>query len=151
MLSCFSCVQVCHPMDCSPPGSFVHGILQARILEWVAISSSRGSSQPKDRTWVSYIAGEFFTHWGGSPFFFFFCFIFILIPRTIVLLTWSETGSCGFMEGRTSGFCKMQTDRGNGYLITPEWGNPSCILSWHFEFWNSYSSWALVSSCCSDG
>ena len=59
-------------MDCSPPGSFVHGILQARILEWVAISSSRGSSQPKDRTWVSYIAGEFFTHWGGSPFFFFF-------------------------------------------------------------------------------
>ena len=40
----------CDPMDCSPPGSSVHGIIQARILEWVAISSSRGSSQPKDQT-----------------------------------------------------------------------------------------------------
>ena len=39
-------------MNCSPPGSSVHGILQARILAWVAISSSRGSSRPRDRTWV---------------------------------------------------------------------------------------------------
>ena len=51
----------CDPMDCSPPGSSVHGILQERILEWVAISSSRGPSQPRDRTWVSCIAGRFFT------------------------------------------------------------------------------------------
>ena len=49
------------PMDCSPQGSSVHGILQARILEWVAMPSSRRSSQPRDRTWVSYIAGRFFT------------------------------------------------------------------------------------------
>ena len=48
------------PVDCSPPGSSVHGILQARILEWVAISFSRGSSQPKDRTQVSRIAGRRF-------------------------------------------------------------------------------------------
>ena len=48
-------------MDCSPPGSSVHGILQARILEWVAIPLSRGSSQPRDRTWVSHTAGRFFT------------------------------------------------------------------------------------------
>ena len=41
---------LCDPMDCSPPGSSVHGILQARILEWGAISFSRGSSQPRDRT-----------------------------------------------------------------------------------------------------
>ena len=41
-------------MDCSPPGSFVHGILQARTLEWVAMPSSRGSSQPRDRTGVSW-------------------------------------------------------------------------------------------------
>ena len=40
----------CDPMDCSPPGSSVHGIIQAKILEWVAISSSRGTSQPKDHT-----------------------------------------------------------------------------------------------------
>ena len=48
-------------MDCSPPGSSVHGILQARILEWVAISSSRGSSRPRAQTWVSVLAGGFFT------------------------------------------------------------------------------------------
>ena len=43
----------CDPMDCSPPGSSVHGIFQARILEWVAISSSRGSSCPRDQTHLS--------------------------------------------------------------------------------------------------
>ena len=48
---------LCDPMDCSLPGSSVHGILQARILEWVAISFSRGSSRPRDQTWVSWIAG----------------------------------------------------------------------------------------------
>ena len=46
-----SCPALCNPMDCSPPGSPVHGILQARILEWVAISFSTGSSQPRDHTW----------------------------------------------------------------------------------------------------
>ena len=52
---------VSDPMNCSPPGSFVHGIFQARILEWVAKLSSRGSSQTRDRNQVSCIAGEFFT------------------------------------------------------------------------------------------
>ena len=45
------------------PGSSVHGILQSRILQWVAISFSRGSSLPRDQAWVSYIAGRFFTIW----------------------------------------------------------------------------------------
>ena len=57
------CLTLCDPMDCSPPGSSIHGILQARILEWVAISFSRGSSQPRDWTQVSSIAGRFFTIW----------------------------------------------------------------------------------------
>ena len=48
-----SCPTLCDPMDCSPPGPSVHGILQARILEWVAMPSSRGSSRPKDQTLVS--------------------------------------------------------------------------------------------------
>ena len=48
------------PVNCSPPSSSVHGFLQARILEWVAISFSRGSSWPRDRTQVSYIAGRCF-------------------------------------------------------------------------------------------
>ena len=50
------CLTLCDPMDYT-----VHGILQARILEWVAFALSRGSSQPKDRTQVSHIAGEFIT------------------------------------------------------------------------------------------
>ena len=59
------CLTICSPMDCSFPGSSVHRILQARILEWVAISNSRGSSQPREQTWVSWIAGTFFTD--GAP------------------------------------------------------------------------------------
>ena len=65
-----SCPALCDPMDCSPPGSSVHGVLQARILEWVVMPSSRGSSQPRDRTCI--------LHWQvislllscqGSPYF----------------------------------------------------------------------------------
>ena len=58
-----SCPTLCNPMDCSPAGSSVHGILQARILEWVAISFSRGSSQPRDRTRISCIEGRCFNLW----------------------------------------------------------------------------------------
>ena len=52
-------VQLCNPMACSPPGFSVHGILQATILEWVAIPSSRESSQPRDGTWFSCLAGRY--------------------------------------------------------------------------------------------
>ena len=52
---------VCDPMDYSLPGSSVHGVFQARVLEWVAISCSRGSSWPRDRTQVSSIADRRFT------------------------------------------------------------------------------------------
>ena len=58
-----SCLMLCNCMDCSPPGSSVHETLQARILEWVVISFFRGSSQPRDWTWVSCIAGRCFTVW----------------------------------------------------------------------------------------
>ena len=50
------CPTLCNPMDCSLPGSSVHGILQVRLLEWVAISSSRGSSQPRDPTHIFYVS-----------------------------------------------------------------------------------------------
>ena len=50
------CLTLCHAMDCSPPGFSVRGSLQVRLLEWVAISSSRGSSQPRDRTCISYVS-----------------------------------------------------------------------------------------------
>ena len=58
-----SCPTLCNPMDYSLLGSSVHGVIQARILEWVAIFFSRGSSWPRDWTRVSYIAGRFFPTW----------------------------------------------------------------------------------------
>jgi len=58
-----SCLTLCNPMDCNLPGSSVHGILQARVLEWVAISFSRRSSQPRDQTQVAHVAGRCFTIW----------------------------------------------------------------------------------------
>ena len=56
-----SCLPLCDPMDCNPPGSSIHGIVQARILEWLAISFSRGSSQPRNQTQVSHTGSGFFT------------------------------------------------------------------------------------------
>ena len=60
-LAAQSCPTLCDPLDYSPPGSSSHGISQARILEWVAIPFSRGSSQPRDRICISFLAGGFFT------------------------------------------------------------------------------------------
>ena len=60
-LAAQSCPALCGPMDCSPPGSSVHGILQAKSLGWVVMPSSRGSSPPRDQTQVSPVAGRFFT------------------------------------------------------------------------------------------
>ena len=58
------CLTLCDPMDCSPPGSSVHGILQARILEWVDLPSSRESSQPRDQTCIPYVpcTGRYILH-----------------------------------------------------------------------------------------
>ena len=55
------CLTLCNPMDCNPPGSSVHGISQARILEWVTMPFSRGSSQPRDKTCSSCIESGFLT------------------------------------------------------------------------------------------
>ena len=65
VLSCAKSLQLrlalCSPVDHSPPGSSVHGILQARILEWVAMASSKGCSLSRDQTQVSHITGGLFT------------------------------------------------------------------------------------------
>ena len=61
MLIAQLCLNLCNPMEYSPPGSSVHGIVQARIPQWVAISFSRGASRPRDQTHVSCTAGRFFT------------------------------------------------------------------------------------------
>ena len=62
-----SCLTLCDPVDCSPPGSSVHGILQARILKWVAMSSSKGSSRLRDQTHVSCTGRQILSlsHHGG--------------------------------------------------------------------------------------
>ena len=65
-----SCPTLCDPMDCSSPGSSVHGVFQARILEWVAISSFWGSSQPSDWTflsWISYFGKRILYHLTSPP------------------------------------------------------------------------------------
>ena len=61
-----ACLTLWDPTNCSLPGSSVYGILQARMLEWVAIPFSRGFSWPRNWTWVSCIAGNFFTIWATS-------------------------------------------------------------------------------------
>ena len=75
-LSLRSCLTLCDPTDCSPPASSVHGILQAKILECVALLSSRVSSWPRDRTCVSCIAGGFFTAEPLGKQYIYICYIF---------------------------------------------------------------------------
>ena len=58
-----SCPTLCDPMDCSLPGSSIHGNIQVGVLEFVAVSFSRGSSRPRSQTWFSHIAGRCFTVW----------------------------------------------------------------------------------------
>ena len=76
-----SCLTLCNLTDCSPPGFSAHGILQTRILEWIAIPFSRGSSQPRDRTRVSCIAGSFFTMNSLSTFF----------PISVITEHWAQS------------------------------------------------------------
>ena len=86
--SCLVVSDSCDPVDCSPAGSSVHWILQARILVWVAISLSRKASQPPKRTWVSCIAGRLLTS---------FCVLRFLILNSV---TWNslyeDSLKCGF-------------------------------------------------------
>ena len=77
----------CDPKDCSPPGSSAHGILQARILEWVAISSPRGSSQPRDETHVSCIGRRILPP--GKPF-----TILLLFSNSHLLISVNELHLC---------------------------------------------------------
>ena len=86
-----SCLTLCDPMDCSPAGSSVHGILQARILEWVVTTFSRGSSWPRDLTGISYIScmGRwvlYHYHHLGSP------HPCMTIRKTISLTIWTFAG-----------------------------------------------------------
>ena len=88
-----SCLTLCDPVDCNLPGSSIHGIFQATILEWVAIFFSRGSSQPRDQTQVSCIKGEFFTIWATKEVKSLSCVWLFLTPWTV---TYQALPSMGF-------------------------------------------------------
>ena len=87
-----SCLTLCDHMDCSLPGSSVQGIFQERILEWVAISFSRGSSRPRDWTWVSRIVARRFTirevHQGSPPSVSSSCFYVSTLCPTLLPRVW---------------------------------------------------------------
>ena len=82
------CLTLCDPMDCSPPASSVHGILQARILVWVATSFYRGPSWPRDKTHVSYIGRWILYGWATRK------------ARSDIKLYYNPLVLMGFMEGR---------------------------------------------------
>ena len=94
VLSTKSCLTLCDPMNCSPPGSSVHGISKARILEWVAIPFSRGSFWHRDWTQVSCIAGRFFTNWANRE----AQSVLLLFSHSVV------SDSCDPMDCSTPGF-----------------------------------------------
>ena len=103
------CPTLCDPMDCSPQCSAVHGILQATILEWVAIPFSRGSSWPRDLSRVSYIAGRFFIvratgMWETISHFSTMSFIFPYSLKMHLMKVRSETLSCdlGLIPGHST-------------------------------------------------
>ena len=78
---------LCDTMDCTPPGSSIHGILQAWILEWVAIPFSRGSSWPRDQTWVSHISKQihYCLNHQGSTYMYVYIYTYIYISITTAL------------------------------------------------------------------
>ena len=100
------CLTLCKPMDCSLSGSSIHGILQARILDWVAISFSRVSSQPRNRTQFSCTAGRFFTNWAmrehvisfsyKSKIFYFFPFCIIRVTSDYTIDNSNQIGNVSF-------------------------------------------------------
>ena len=92
-----SCSTLWDPIDCSLPDSSVHGISQARILEWVAISFSRGSSQPRNQTGVSCIAGRFFTSWATS----YNIRLYWILNIAFSFSFWPDNTACGILVPQT--------------------------------------------------
>ena len=125
-----SCPTLCDSMDCSPPGSFIHGILQVSILEWVAIPSSKRSSQLRDRTHVSYVAGVYITaDPPGKPFKTvsykrnLYKFQRILIIQTVLFddkaikLEMYNKSSFFFLISRQAKVCETLVDGNNNFIF----------------------------------
>jgi len=138
MLSCQSCPTPCDPMDCTLPGSSVRGILQARILEWVSISLSKGFSRPRDGTQISCIAGRFFTDWARreAP-------VLLYIQRFILLILNGQGSRQSLRVGKNENV-KTQPYQSSRFLTTfivksrkslqmQIWAKPSCPLTPDFS------------------
>ena len=97
---------VCDTMDCSPPGSSVHGVIQARILEWFAILFSRGSSWFRDQTQVSCIAGRFFTSWATRE-----AWNYYVILLNVSKASLDLCSSTQYLEGLATHDCSHILDR----------------------------------------
>ena len=137
-----SCLTLWDPMDYSPPDSSVHGILQARVLERVAMPSSRGSSQPRDWIQVSCIAGRFFPFWACMP----------IISAVITHLpSWSQLFSMynclkeGFLGGASGKepTCQCRRHRRHGFnpwagkISRRAWQPTPVFLPGEFHGWRS--------------
>ena len=115
MLSC--CLTRCDPMDCSPPGSSVHGFSQARILKWVAIPFSRGSSRFRNQTCISCFAGGFFTARSpGKSEHSYYCRIKRLWNRNRVVKTMGKESACSAGDW--------------GWILEKEMASHSSVLAW---------------------
>ena len=123
MLVAQSCPTLCDPTDYSPLGSSVHGILQARVLEWVAVSFSRGSSRPRDRIRVSCLASRFFTLYGTLQ-------VFLCFPQKFKMscrIHLIHCGDPGFLSANSLGILDLWLYRWKDLRSTifgEENGNP---------------------------
>ena len=132
MLVAQSCPTLCNPMDCSPPGSSVHGILQARILEWVDIPFSRGSSSSRDWTQVSCIAGRFFIIYAAAAAKLLQLCLTLCDPRD-----GSPPGSPvpGILQARTLEWVAIPFSRGSS--SPRDWTQVSCIAGRFFTIYTA--------------
>ena len=126
---------LCDPMDCSPPDSSVHGILQERMMEQVVIPFSRRLSQPRDWTWVSCIAGCFFIIWATRKALFIFNWRIIASQYCIGVY-------------QTSTWISRRFTHGFSHLNTPPTSLPIpplyVVIEPPFEFLESYSKFPLA-------
>ena len=113
-----SCPTLCDPMDCSLPGSSVHGIFEARTLEWVAISFSRGSSWARDRTRVSHIVGRLFTVWATRE-----ALVCVYVTDSLSCTPKNNTQIVTLSEGESESYSVMSNSLRPHGLYSP-WNSP---------------------------
>ena len=143
-----SCPTLCDPMDCSLPGSSVHGIFWTRILEWVAIPFFRVSSWPRDQTYISHIANRFFTSWATREAHFYIRCIYIDECKILFLYR-------SFYNYVVSFFIFLHSLSLTSVLSNISIAIPpflSFLFSWNVFFqlltWNPYVSFALKWVSC---